>query len=108
MKNYTYPPEVHIGGHVFKVEMIDGCATNMYINSVGHTSVECADLGIAVRTNDGGYKHPDELDATFCHEITHQVSNVWGVGIDEKQTDQIAEGWMQALHSMGIRIIREV
>lgn len=109
MKNYSFPPEVHVGGNIFKIALINGYATDTRSPSlVGETSIEGADINVAVRTANGGYKALNEVECTLCHEIMHQVNNVWNVGLNEEQVDSMAQGWMQALHSMGIRIIREV
>jgi hypothetical protein len=108
LKNYSYPPEVHVGGHVFMVKLVDAYATDTRSPSlVGETSIEEADIIIALRTANGGYKHINEVDCTMCHEITHQINNIWNIGLDEHQVDSMAQGWMQALHDMGINLIRE-
>lgn len=109
MKNYTYPPEVHVGGHVFLVSLVDGYSTDTRSpHLVGETSVEEGQITVALRTANGGYKHINEVDCTMCHEIMHQINNIWNIGLEENQVDSMAQGWMQALHDIGIRIVQEV
>lgn len=109
MRNYICPASVQVGGHVLEIHLKDAFATNGFHPALaGDTSAEEGTINLATRTMDGGYKHLDEMDATLCHEITHQISNTWGINLDEHQVDQVAEGWMQVLHGLGIRLIKEV
>jgi hypothetical protein len=107
MKNYIYPQAVSVGGHVFDIKLKDGAGTNMYNYNVADTSAQNGDIEIAVRTRDGGYICLNELNESLCHETIHQINDVWGIGLDEANVDRMAQGWMQALRSMGVQLIRE-
>ena len=107
MKNYSFPPEVHVGGHVFRVELLDAYSTTMFNHLVGDTSEEEASINVATRTQVGGHKSMNTLEQTLLHETVHQISNIWDMGLEEHAIEQLAQGLLQALHSMGVRLITE-
>lgn len=107
MKNYNYPPEVHLGGHVFKVELMDAYSTTMHGHLVGDTSEENSNIRVATRTQTGGHRSLNTIEQVLLHETVHQISNIWDMGLEEHVTEQLAQGLLQALRSMGVRLITE-
>lgn len=106
---YKYPPKITIGGHNYKITLVDGAEVDGIQSDrhVGSCSQTVGQFEIATRTKIGGHKTLEFINTTLLHEIVHAISDIYVVEMKEEQVEQIAQGLLQVLEQLDIRLIKD-
>lgn len=107
MKRYNYPKTVPVGGFVYTVEMADAAYTTDSAPHMADTFADIESIRIATRTPAGGYRSIAMLEECFLHEVMHAVNETWNTALTEEQVEGMAQGMLQVMHSLGVKIITE-
>lgn len=105
---YEYPKIIQIGGHTYSVELkpvygLDKMAVNCGLHCAEYSTIEVATIGEI-----GIPRSNSRLNQLLWHEIIHAISYVFNSNLSEEQTDQVAQGLLQVLEQLGIRLVKEI
>lgn len=110
--NYDYPKEIQVGGHKFKVELVDG----LYVNSTANHTADCliagGSISIATRLADGGYKTIEEINSSLLHEIIETINIIYVADLGdgeskESRVEALSQGLLQVLSQLGVYLIKD-
>ena len=104
-KSYKFPKQIPIGGHTYTVELMDSCHTTDVHPSVADTFSDLEEIRIATVTPGGTPRNITVLEESLLHETIHSISEVWSLELQEAQVEGLAQGMLQVLRSLGIKLI---
>lgn len=87
------PKQVRIGAHRHRINYRDGITTDDGQSLTGRISFTNGDIDLHAR----GGEAPMRMAETFLHEAVHGISWDRAIGLDERQTDQVASGLFQLI-----------
>ncbi len=104
---YDYPKEIQIGGLHYKIELVDGYCVEDSTDWEGSHHQTGETLQVALKSKSGIPKSIRSVNVILYHELLHAFNEIWQIGIEEKQIEQIAQGLLQVLEQLDIHFIKE-
>ena len=101
----NYPKEIQLGGHIIKVELINNRIVSENDNHVADFCRDNNTIRIAVMLEDGTYKSLSFINECLHHEILEAINEVFCLEFEQDEIDRIAQGYVQVLGQLGIRLI---
>jgi hypothetical protein len=103
-----YPKTIQIGGHTISISLVGGHFTD--VSTVGAVGDFCRDkneIRVAIKCLDGTPKHLDFINETLWHEFIEAIKENYGLKIEHDDIDRTAQGILQILNQLNIRLIEE-
>jgi len=106
---YGFPKEIQIGGHIYKIILKDATTVDENGQNCGDSCQLNLEIRIATKLIDGTKREASSMEATFWHEVLHQIDRVYAAKdtLDEGTIERLAQGLYQVLLQLGWHIIRE-
>ena len=97
MNKIKIPTQFEIGGRTVKIKYKKNMVDES--DSVGYARYRKNEIWLQEKC-DGVYRHPDQIQESYCHEIVHWILNMMGenkLNDDEKMVSQFAQYLHQIL-----------
>ncbi len=109
---YEYPKEIQIGGHTYRIELVEGYHTSDTANYVADSAQGDCLIRVAVQTTTGEPVSTSTLNLRLLHELIEQINVVYVVELGEdsekeNKVERLAQGLLQVLEQLGIHLIKE-
>lgn len=95
MKEYVYLKKLKIGGHNYKVKILNQYTHDDTGKYIGKHNPSKEELLICSRDADSSNISLTFMNSIWWHEVLHAVCSVYGVSLEENEIDRLAEGLLQ-------------
>jgi hypothetical protein len=104
---YLFPNSIQIGGHTFKIELLNQTSTDDTHQYVGDSCLGTLKIRATTLLSDNSPKSLSNIEETLWHEILHQIAKIYVSELDEDTVDRLAQGLYQVFNQLDWHIIKE-